>query len=199
MKNLDVCIVSYGGVGCTALMKVLGRYIRVNNLDDKDGLKHKNSPELDIYQKGKIKRVIYVYNNPMNAVLSLYRRHFHRAQYRKLTGKKAPPNFKLQDYISSGEDLFQMKSHFHNWTKGSQKFPILLVNGATMYRQVNLRKILKFCQVKIPLVLFKQKSRKSNYKVIDNNIRDGLEKIYNDFNKELNMKKNVTLLKRIKD
>ena len=199
MKNLDVCIVSYGGVGCTALMKVLSRYIRVNNLDDKDGLKHKRSPELDIYQKGKIKRVIYVYNNPMNAVLSLYRRHFHHAQYRKLTGQKAPPRFELQDYISSGEDMFQMNAHFHNWAKGSEKFPILLVNGATMYNQVNLRKILRFCQVKIPLILFKQKPRKSNYKVINNNIREGLEKIYNDFNKELSIMKNVTLIKRIKD
>jgi len=197
-KSLDVCVVSYGGVGCSSLMRVLSGYIRVNNVDDKDGLKHRNSPSLDVYSKAQIRRVIYIYNNPMNSVLSLYRRHYQRAQYKKLTGMIATDDvMTLENYIASGQDLFQLESHFHNWSAGSEKFPILMVNGATMYQPKNLQKLLRFLGVKIPLILFQQKPRKSNYKTVSPQIRLGLETIYHSFNDELSKLDDVYLIKKL--
>jgi len=196
-RPIDVCIVSYGGVGCSALMQVLNRFLKTNNPNDADGLKHKNSPKLPIYKGNIIRKVIYVYNNPMNAVISLYRRNFQQAQLRKLTGKKAPPNFTLKNYAKSGIDIFEMEQHFHNWAIGSNKFPILMVNGATMYKNTNLRKIMHFLGVNIPLLFFQQKPRKSNYKTIDPEIREGLEKIYSKFNQRLNEYPDVKLIRRI--
>lgn len=197
-RPLDVCVVSYGGVGCTALMDVLSRFLRVNSKDDKDGLKHKNSPELPIYKGSKIKRVIYVYNNPMNAVLSLFRRHYQRAQHKKLTGKKAPDNLTLEKYVESGTDMFQMERHFKNWAQGSTKFPILFVNSQHLYKPPVLRRIMRFLKINIPIGLFQQKPRNSNYKAIEPQIREGLEKIYNRFAQELDNHPKVKLIKKLK-
>lgn len=197
-RPLDVCVVSYGGVGCTALMTVLSKFIRVNNKDDKDGLKHKNSPELNIYKGSKIKRVIYVYNNPMNAVLSLFRRHYQRAQHKKLTGRKAPEGLTLKQYVESGIDMFEMEQHFNNWAQGSTKFPILLVNSKHLYKPPVLRRIMRFLKINIPISLFKQKPRKSNYKTVDPQIREGLEKIYMKFSEELDSLPKVKLVKKLK-
>ena len=90
-----------------------------------------------------------------------------------------------------------MEQHFHNWAIGSNKFPILMVNGATMYKNTNLRKIMHFLGVNIPLLFFQQKPRKSNYKTIDPEIREGLEKIYSKFNQRLNEYPDVKLIRRI--
>lgn len=191
---LDVCVVSFGGVGCTALMKVLSQYLRVNNINDKDGLKHKRSPRLGAYQT---KKVIYVYNNPINAILSLYRRNFQRSQYKKLTGKTAPPLMTLWRYAYSGRDLFQLENHFDNWKRGSTKFPILMVNGATMYQPKNMKKIIEFLGVNIPISRFQKKSRQSNYKMLHIGIRKALENTYGNLMRKMKNTGDVYLVPKV--
>ncbi len=199
MGIYDVCVVSFGGVGCTSLMKVLRKFLRTNDVNDKDGLKHGRTPNLPIYQKHKINSVIYVYNNPINAVLSIYRRNFQKAQYKKLTGKNMDEDIKLDEYIESEIDIFMLERHFDNWKAGCNRFPILMVNSAKMYQTNNLKKILNFLKLRIPLQYFQQKPRKSNYKNLDAKKQQKIKNTYNQLMDKMDKLNNVQVVPKKTD
>ena len=76
-------VCSAGGVGTTAFIKWLAQYHKVNDPDDKDGLKHLVSPP----DRDDIEKAVYIYSSrPESQVVSICRR-FGSRQAKKLTGE----------------------------------------------------------------------------------------------------------------
>lgn len=126
-------VVSYGGVGTHMLMPMiddedwLGHTIKSDN--KKDPMRyphHMRYPPASFKEHGydgQVK-VIYVFGNPINSVLSHFRRRIAnkrswcRHACLNLGGdyKKFKASWDLQDYLNNGEDLFKLEEHFDNWT-----------------------------------------------------------------------------------
>ena len=123
MIQVDVRVVSFGGVGCTYIMKkIQEKNITTNDIFDKDRFKH--SPyESPINKKIEAKKTIYVYNDPMKAVLSHYRRKWPVAQHRKITISDQRLHSDIlksfdvfqDETIKIGKEIYGVEQHFYGW------------------------------------------------------------------------------------
>lgn len=80
-NNLDLLIVSTGGVATTTLINYLKLYKKVNDENDKDGLKHLNKFPF-IFKKNL--KILYIYGNYEKIYNSLKRRNIFQSQMVKL-------------------------------------------------------------------------------------------------------------------
>jgi len=72
INNIDVLVVSPGGVGTTFLMNHLSSYVKINSPSDVDGLKHAPIPYKEILDSGV--KVIYMYGDPEDVYRSIKKR-----------------------------------------------------------------------------------------------------------------------------
>ena len=76
--DLEVLVVSTGGVGTTTLIEHLSKFVTVNDPDDIDGLKHSPLPNL------QATRTIYLYGDIRRSTQSLRRRGYEERTLAKL-------------------------------------------------------------------------------------------------------------------
>lgn len=126
-------VVSYGGVGTHMLMPMiddrdwLGHTIKGDSKKDHMGSPHHLRVPPASFKEygydGEVK-VIYVFGDPINSVLSHFRRRIankktwcrHHCMNVQGDYKKLKARWDLQDYLENGEDLFRLEEHFDNWT-----------------------------------------------------------------------------------
>lgn len=77
LNNLDVLVVSPGGVGTTVLIDHISNFKKINDRDNADGLKHKFKP-----YNGKVDalKIIYIFGNYKSIYKSLKRREYFQTQ-----------------------------------------------------------------------------------------------------------------------
>ncbi len=140
-RALDAVVVSFGGSGSTFVLQFLRRYLRVNHWNSmKDGIKHADAPDHPILAAHPIMRGVYLYDDPVRAATSLFRRGYHVrmipklgcrhatvAEYRRTVDRLAR-DVSFEDFLSRGEDLFGFERHWHNWTHARPAtFPVMCV------------------------------------------------------------------------
>jgi len=161
-------VVSYGGVGTTSTIRQMETAgSMVNNVDDKDGLKHKPwqrtlehvnflrtlkncsalaKPELSI------RRIMYVYGDPVHAVVSLYRRSYVFEQFEKVP--RSPVNTEearrrwptLVDYATAGDPL-GLIDHVFEWERAAcnpDTPPIIFVDSHLLRNRNNVMSVVDF-------------------------------------------------------
>lgn len=129
-NNLDVLVVSCGGAGTTLLIKSLKPYLRVNHPRDIDLCKHMPVPPLRLY--GPTVKVIYVFDDPVTMLTSLFRRKYHPLQAIKLQEYYFPKSpvarsETLTDYLQTGKDRFFFERHWQNWHDEFLMYPSLFL------------------------------------------------------------------------
>ena len=164
-------LVSLGGVGSTAL----GRHIWSTN--DKTSYEHAFSPE--IFTGHPSLRLGYMYGDPYNAVLSVFRRGYqdmHIKAMHRHTGIKPPSlaGVTVADYLEEGRDQFGLEAQFDRWV-GKVKAPAPLILIKYEGLSTGIGEVLDFFGVKKP---FTVRSRKSSWENEPEHIRRGLEKVY---------------------
>ena len=80
-SNIDLLIVSPGGVATTTLINYLKLYKKVNDENDRDGYKHLN--KFPFISKADLK-ILYIYGNYEKIYNSLKRRNIFQSQMVKL-------------------------------------------------------------------------------------------------------------------
>lgn len=190
IKPIDVLVVSIGGVNTTHLLNKLEECeIITNKKNDTDHIKHVNyNYNKELINAYNPKKVIYIYNDCINSLYSLFRRNFHWAQIKKLTNNKniLPDDIKtVEDYLNycKNIDLFHILLHFNSWFT-QKKYPIMFVNSSKMYNEKNQKIIRNFLNVK-NLQLGEYKERNSNWLNENDETKKKLIKIYGKFNKYL--------------
>jgi hypothetical protein len=186
---MEVVVASAGGVGTTFLINFIAQYRRVNHFDDEDGIKHLPVPPVSLNKKLKL---IYVYGNPQLAAMSLFRREYHHLQSGKLRKCVAdapaavPVTMTLDEYAAKGIDGFYFREHFENWYSNYlSSFPTLFIRYETLFE--NLEPLLDFLELPSEtLKAFpKKKKRNSAMDEMPEETRQGLQKMYAVFEKEL--------------
>ena len=183
-------VVSYGGVGTHMLMPMIKDEDWLGNIIKKDNpawMKyphHLRNPVESFDQfgyNGKVK-VIYVFGDPINSILS----HFRRSKDVKRTWakhhcvniqgdhEKFNSNWTLDDYLNNGEDLFKLEEHFNNWTSVTVKdYDLMLLKYETSYKHE--QEIMDYLDTDIKLGY---RNRKSDWKNLTKTMKDKLLNMY---------------------
>ena len=187
--DMEVVVASFGGVGTTFLISYLEQYRRVNHFDDEDGIKHLPVPPISLNKEIKF---VYVFGNPILAVLSLFRREYHHLHSRKLQkcrphgAAPVPQAMTLQEYAEAGVDRFFFREHFYNWYDTYlSPVPTLFIRYETLFE--NVGPLLDFLELP-PECLQSFPARKSRHSVladIPEATRMQLNTLYGAFAREL--------------
>jgi hypothetical protein len=200
-KEIDLYINSWGGVGTTSFMQFLiDNKFKVNSLSDIDSFKpnYSSGLSLDHYGSGikhiphpnhkrlepyKIKRCIFIYDDIINSLISLWRRNFQCPQVRKLSHNKntIPNEWALTDYIKNDQDLFMFQEMFNNWINTLKDYDCLFVKGQQIYK--HRYHILKFLDMPSDSQFFEHHNRNSDwFSDLDKKTKEGLYNMYGGFN-----------------
>lgn len=169
---------SMGGVGSTALARHIGSIV------DKSTREHGYSPKL--FENEKNLRLGYIYGNPYNAVLSIFRRNFQNMHVHAMHADSGTLPVDLRDvsleaYLEKGIDEFAMERQFDNWVNYSaSKGPIILIKYESLAEHVD--EVLSFFYCPYP---FEVKQRRTSWMSEPSHIRDGLERIYGGLNTKI--------------
>ena len=180
---MRVWIVSFGGVCCTHLITALRKENYVTNqCNDKDRLKHLPSPESTEYTQNidKYDKILYVYNDPLLAILSHFRRKWVHEAHTKINKTPSLSSSICKQYSSfenhtilTGSDVFGCKTHFDEWYSFKHKTPILFVDP----RDPDVEKHMQaFLGISVPFNLTSRRSSKSGCKDQMITIYDNLDK-----------------------
>tara|TARA_X000000950_G_scaffold262097_1_gene333024 strand:- start:522 stop:1154 length:633 start_codon:yes stop_codon:yes gene_type:complete len=162
MSKIDCLVVGYGGSGESYFMKKISEIININDLRDRDGLKHMpHKTMINLINKLKFKKnlkIIYVFSNPFKAICSLFRRGWGLIQYKKISKNKITKkqNYYLKNinnflnFVDNEKtDLFSIQSHFYDWIAHS-KYPIYFLDMENLDNEAdNLKQFLnlnEMCQ-----------------------------------------------------
>lgn len=191
-RSYDVIVVSYGGSGTTFLIDFLKRHTTINSPNSlEDGIKHIISPQHPVLDGKIVNKAIYIYGDPIDATLSLFRRDFVKYMIPKINSRhhcdgaslisyrdSNVRNISYRDYLTNGEDELSFQEHWTNWNNEHVDFPILFIKFDAIHDHVE--DILKFLD--LPLHLAKdfppKKTRSSDLKKLPEDELVALQRIY---------------------
>ena len=185
--NLEVLVVSAGGVGTSFLMKQIGLFKKTNDIDNKDGYKHMSIPPIP---KNNRVKVIYVFGDPMLACVSLFRRNYACTQsvvIQKYNKKKKliDHDENLSEYLEKGIDKLMFEKHFINWHRTFKVYPTLFIRYDAIHD--NISEIKQF--LGLPEEFLKtfppEKVRSSRIEDLENYELERLNELYGKFRNEI--------------
>lgn len=178
---------SMGGVGSTALARHIG------SIADKTPREHAFSPSL--YADERDIRLGYMFGNPCNAVLSVFRRdyqdmHVHAMNHGSPTPAPCLKGVPIEQFLERGVDEMHIERQFDNWTNpANHKHPVILIK----YEELgdNIAKVLEFFRCKNA---FTVKSRTSSWRNQPEPIQRDLEKLYGNLIKKVDAMPGITII-----
>ena len=133
-----VQVTSFGGSGTTAIYDHLAAAgVDIPATIGQFPFKHQRIPPArDEVPHGF--RVVYIFADPRNAVVSLFRRGFQGGHYRGMRLQKPPPEVEqrfvdLDHFLDAGVDDFGLADHFERWhARALRPYPVLFLRYEQM-------------------------------------------------------------------
>ncbi len=186
-SEIEVLIVSAGGVGTSFLAEAISKFKNTNQFEDEDGYKHLPFPPLSRAEC----KIIYVMGDPIIATLSLFRRDFQHWQSLKLQRfyfKRSviPLGQCLEEYARVGIDGFCFERHHHNWSKRYLSNPTLFVKYESIHDSVS--QIREFLDLPIDFedTFPARVERQSKVESLDVSVAQGLSEISSRYSSIVN-------------
>ena len=133
-----VQVTSFGGSGTTALYDHLGAAgADIPTTIGQFPFKHQRVPPRDDEVPPGF-RVVYIFADPRNAVVSLFRRGYQGGHYRGMRLRKPPPEIEqrfvdLDQFLDAGVDDFGLADHFERWhAPEARAYPVLFLRYEQM-------------------------------------------------------------------
>jgi len=132
-------------------------------------------------------RILYVYSDPYNAILSFYKRGFLNPPYthcRHMGGDHDAmisnghylEAWSLEQFLRNGVDFFNLADHFRSWYTWYDLVPnVLYVKYEHL--EIYMPEILHFLKISKNPAKFDFKCRESNWENESEYVRNGLEKM----------------------
>jgi hypothetical protein len=134
--NHSIQVTSFGGTGTTMLYHFLERCGADVPKDSHDWIpwKHQRVPPSNS-EVPRGFRALYLFSNPMNAVLSVFRRDYQHWHVERIGGNVDAwdESWVLDDYLAQEDDIFRLADHFHNWTSANRDYPIMLLRFGALW------------------------------------------------------------------
>jgi len=128
-----VQITSFGGSGTTAMIEHLQALgVAVPDTPGSFPFKHQRVPPGPSAVPPGF-RVVYLFGDPRNAVVSVFRRGFQGGHYRGMRLRRPPAEVEehltdLEHFLAHGVDEFEIRDHFDRWHEREPRpYPVLFV------------------------------------------------------------------------
>ena len=132
-------------------------------------------------------RSLYLFDNPMNAVLSVFRREYQHWHIDRINGdvEAWDESWSLEDYLEHGDDLFRLSDHFNQWSTADRSYPILLLRFDALWDR--LPEVFAFLGLATSLMgdFPGRKERSSDWTTESDSIQQGLREMYGDLHREI--------------
>ncbi|MBR9792364.1 MAG: hypothetical protein GYB58_11530 [Gammaproteobacteria bacterium] len=186
-RGPSVALCSMGGVGSTALARHIG------SIADKTVREHAYSPA--VYNDETQIKLGYVFGNPYNSVLSVFRRGYQSMHAKAMNANSDTPaadlkNMSIEAYLERGVDEFRLERQLDNWLNPElTRHPIILIKYEELASSID--EVLAFFDCDKP---FEVRTRKSSWRDQPAAIVAGLEKMYGGFNERVNAMPAITVV-----
>ena len=198
-NNIDTLVCSPGGVATTSFMQFIQQYRTINNPWDRDGLKHIDKPPVT---NNKNLKAIYIYGDPFNLIISIFRRNYQEVHSRKLLmsySNLAPISEQesLDGYLEKGIDRLKLEKHFYNWKKSNSSYPVMMIKYEDMWN--NLPQIFEYLEIPISEIekFPKQRKRSANWKELSERNKKDLFQLYGELYKDILESENILITKSV--
>ncbi len=145
-------------------------------------------------------RVVYLFGNPLNAIISFFNRRVARSQLHGFGGQEdihpsrewalnhcrnlqgewqsLDSSWGLEEYLDNGKDLFGLEDHFSNWHTAIRGYPILSLKYETLWG--HLGEIAQFLEIpEVDTAEFPpQEKRGSDWKSLSGPVQKKLYNMY---------------------
>jgi hypothetical protein len=133
-------------------------------------------------------RALYLFGNPMNAVLSVFRRDYQRWHFRNMTGDFegwSDEMEHLDGFLEQESDPFRMDEHFRTWTTAERSYPIMLLHFDALWQ--HLPELFSFFGVPYRLreAFPERRERHSDWRDEPDDTREPLEALYGDLHRDV--------------
>lgn len=150
-------LISTGGVGSCAVRNYIREFIYTTDA-------HRRDPKIDIPAK-----IVYVYGDPRNQLLSFFRRGFMRAPYThchhvrgNVEDISVLPEWTLESYLENGVDYYDLSGHLSGWLNYNQRcYEIMFVRYEAMADK--MMDILQFMDIPLMPNGFEFRARSSDW------------------------------------
>lgn len=177
---MHVEMVTPGSAGTYYMKSFLGKNYNPLKLNT-----HRRNPKMPKRFKG---RVVYLYSNPYDTILSYYRRGFLKEPYDHcshiegdLKGIREKNKWFLQEFLKNGRDFFQLGDHFRQWfSYNGRTYDILFIKYESLLQ--TLPQLIEWYELPKEKMLkkFHFTARNSSWRNQPREIQEGLWKIYGD-------------------
>lgn len=152
-KKYDVLIISAGGGGTTYFIDYLSNNIdlKINHKGDIDGIKHISYDRVNRLNNINCNKIIYLYNDPLLAIKSFYRRqflrHIHKLGNPHNLSTEYIKNYNMYADLVKNEkkDLYGINEQYDFYMNGDINKDILFVNFNNILK--NKKRISEFIGV----------------------------------------------------
>ena len=164
---------SMGGVGSTALARHVG------SVSDKTIREHAYTPA--VYDDEKNIKLGYMYGNPYDAILSVFRRNFQDMHSKAMNINSPTPytslkGVSIEAYLEEGIDHFNIERQFDNWLDPSlTKHPTILIKYEGLSASID--NIIQFFECD---EAFEIRQRNCAWKEQPAPVIEGFKKMYGD-------------------
>lgn len=190
-------VASFGGSCTSMLIKFLNpMYGTVTNyMYYHLELKHVRRPPTNLEHDFK---AIYLFGNPINAVLSIFNRNLQEVHFKNIFGNSrqyTPLTF--DEFINNGKDIFDLDEHFNNWTTSSRQerhYPIMLIKAVTMWE--HLSELFDFLEISGDRIqqFPEYQQRSSNWETEPKEIRERLYQMYGSLYEKIQKFPEITVI-----
>ncbi|MGH9024721.1 MAG: hypothetical protein ACRDWD_01175 [Acidimicrobiia bacterium] len=174
-------VTSYGGSGTTALCRhFVDAGLELPASPDHWPYKHSPVPPSGAEVPEGF-RVVYVYTDPRDAVLSLFRRGLQLGAYRIFHLRQPSREIEkrlqtLDEYVRAGVDDFELDQHFEAWLQHPAGYPVLFVDFDSL--PGTWPAVRDFVGLSTTYPCLEIRTRRSPLSTIDRATADGLTAMY---------------------
>lgn len=130
---------------------------------------------------------MYIFGDPIEATVSLFRRGYHQdhatklAEARNQSKQNLSKEITIEEYAENLEDWFQFEKHYQNWRNIETPYPILFIKYQAIWD--NIDTIFDFLDLPSNLKpeFPPQKARYSKIETLSKSARENLENLYGNF------------------
>lgn len=132
-RQQKIHIYSFGGVGTRTFYKYVSKFHLVNS---QSNVHHGFTDRIS-----ENERVVYIYDNPISAIKSFYRKHKEDNKFIDLHSKNLgiTGNFPetIEIYAQLKKDIFQLENHFDRYFTSNCGYPILFLRFSEIWDNVS--------------------------------------------------------------
>ena len=146
-----------------------------------------NSFNRDDLNYGNINRAMFIYDDPINIVPSLFNRKIATGHAIAVSGKRPTHNNSIEKFLDLKIDSFELNQQWNNWSdiNNKREYKRLLIRFSSFWENLDL--IFKFLEIDEEHInrFPPKRERKSSFNKLSNEYQTNIANIYSELSDKI--------------